>query len=267
MSAIQWVIRVERGFAEQLILLKNRSGVQVCDAAGSSYVWAKGTVDAGDAFAKLDTVLRSITSAIRYRDHGDGDLVRFEERLVSAQLPQESWQALGDWISIELPGTTLVGRTSGVAQVRFQRGPSPITGHDLEPSLLRCSLAQFESWAATAPQVRLECLTFACNADQEVLVRGYPLPSMRAIRARRWVEYENLAVPIGWSWSPAVSVRTLIELFQASDNEIILVEENNRWRRLDRQVFVKASRIAVRMTAGSFLASATNRSSGRGDAR
>lgn len=265
MSAIDWVIRVERDFAEQLVLLKNHSGVQVCDSAGTPHVWAKGSVEAGDSFDRLDIVLRSITSAVRYRDHGDGDLIKFDEQLASAKLPQNSWQALADWICIELPATTLVGQTNEVARIRFQRGPSQITGHDAEPSLLRCSLGQFESWAATAPQARLDRLTFACNAEKEVLVRGFPLPPLRAIRGGRWVEYQNLAVPIGWSWSPTVSVQTMIELFRAGQDEIILVEENNQWQRLDRQVFVKASRIAVRMTANSAFASAAGESAGGKD--
>ena len=245
MSEIHWAIRVERKFANRTIMLRHLPSARACEDADSDYLWVKGTAFDEAAFQQLDLLFRSITTAIRYRVTNDDQLIRIGDRLASAKLPSGEWRALSDCLKIDLPTTSLVGQTDQCVDIHFQRGGPVVDLKSTKPTLLRCDLAALSDWADTASETRLKRLTFACNVEKKTLLRGTPLPP---IRGERWIEYQNIAVPVGWTWFPAVSIQALNQIFNATDNHLILVEESGCWQKIDRQFFAKASRIAIRTT-------------------
>ena len=245
MSKIKWALRVEHKFANEIINLRHLPDVRVCEATDGDYVWATGSSSDELTFQKHDLLFRSITNAIRYRVAEEDRLIRLGERLPSAELPQGPWQILTSYVTFDLPVTSLVGIVNENVDICFQRGLPVMDLQNTQPTLLRCCLAAFHNWGNTAPQTRLNRLTFACNAKKEIIVRGNPLPP---IRGARWIEHQNVAVPVGWSWQPRISVQALNNVFKADEHELILVEEDGCWQRIDRRVFVNASRIAIRMT-------------------
>ena len=114
-----------------------------------------------------------------------------------------------------------------------------------EASLL---LVRFDLWAAyavEAPQIRLDRWRFAVAADGRAAVNGRPLPPLPG---RRWVEREGIAVPAGWTWTPAVEVAILRELFGLAEGDVALWHEDGAWERIAAGEFVRATRVAVRET-------------------
>ena len=96
-----------------------------------------------------------------------------------------------------------------------------------------------------APQVRLDRWRFAVAADGRVAVHGQPLPPLPG---RRWVEQEGIAVPAGWTWTPAVEAALLRQVFGLAEGDVALWDVDGAWERIAADEFVRATRAAVRAT-------------------
>jgi hypothetical protein len=126
-----------------------------------------------------------------------------------------------------------------------------------EASLL---LSRFDLWAAyaiEAPQIRLNPWRFAVAADGRVAVHVQPQAKRVAnlssalppLPGRRWVEQDGVAIPAGWSWTPAVDAALLREVFGLAEGDVALWHADGTWERIAAEEFVRATRAAVRATA------------------
>jgi hypothetical protein len=189
----------------------------------------------------LQWQLAAVAGARRFSVLADGQLLPPGARVPQGWLPQGPWTALLRWMGFELPPAVLAGRSEATAPLALVR-----SDRMEDASLL---LARFDLWAAyavTAPQVRLDRWRFAVAADGRVAVHGRPLPPLPG---QCWVEREGIAVPAGWTWTPAVEAALVRQVFALAAGDVALWHADGAWERIAGEQFVRATRAAVRETA------------------
>jgi hypothetical protein len=247
----RWAAALPIAHAAHLGRFRLRGGIEVCQQGET--LWLSGS-----DLEAVDVTLRGLPDVRRFRHLPDDQLVEVEQRVPSCMLPAGTWVTLGIWLKGVLPQTAWPGQAPPRIALRLERAVTPRV-----PTLLELPLSAWQAYAATAPQVRLDRLSFALDSRKRVLVRGTPLPPLAG---RRFVEFDGIAVPIGWHWTPAVDAQTVRACLQLDANEsgprqtqgvlengrgdlALLTNEDCRWERIPGDAFVQATRSAVRMSA------------------
>ena len=117
--------------------------------------------------------------------------------------------------------------------------------NESEASGLLLDVRTWARYAENASAVRLSSLQFAAD-EQRVLVIGRPLPPLPGTRL---AIIEDVAVPLGWTWTPSLSpkdVRTIL----GADDDFVLWLPDQPVEFIAENSFVAASRSAVRLTVG-----------------
>ena len=229
-----WAICLDRRDVSAAGRLRQVAGVEVYEEAEA--VWLRGP-QLGEA---LQWQLAAVAGARRFSVLPDGQLLPSGARVPRGWLPRGPWTALSRWMGLECPPALLAGRDEATVArvlVRSERME--------EASLL---LTQFDLWAAYAvdsPQVRLDRWRFAVAAGGRAAVHGRPLPPLPG---QRWVEQEGIAVPAGWTWTPAVEAALLRQIFGLAEGDVALWHADGEWERIAADEFVRATRAAVRET-------------------
>jgi len=215
---------------------------------GEDRLWLRGRAESEEALFQIDQRLRAIPGAERFRVV-DADLLQPIDRMLpTCSCPQGPWQKADSVLDVELPSAGLGAPKPNEVTLQIVRAPSVLANASLTPSILECDFLALSQWALRSSEVRLGALAFACDATGQTIVRGLPLPPLAG---RRWIEYDRVAVEVGYSWEPAVSVRTLNLAVAQSDDSIHFLEADGRERVIDHFSFVKATRGSVRATAES----------------
>lgn len=230
----RWAVRLARNDAKAAGRLRRWPGVMVCEHEGD--IWLSG--DRLDE--ALDLLLRSLPGAERFTVGGGNELVPADHRVPHGHLPEGEWQSLLDWITVDLPSARFGGELSRRVPLTLVR-----TSAVEEPSILLTVLPEWHDYAASAPQVRLGCWQFAVSDDKRVVVRGRPLPSLRG---ERFVEHGGVAIPAGWSWSPAIDAADVARLLGLEPHDLALLHVDGSWERIPSDQFVRAARSAVRLS-------------------
>lgn len=242
----RWAIRFEvaepakhKAAVESLGQLRLLEGTQVCHPGES--LWVSGP----QLNEELTAVLQSLPCGDRFVVSDDGTLTKFGERTPSGTIPEVEWTSLRDFIEPELP-------VAGLTLARIARVPFTLVRANgrpsLEPAALLVSAQVAAEWAATAPQVRLDPLTFAASSDGRILFKGKPLPSLSGTRL---TEQEGVLVPAGWAWSPAIDTGSLRETLEVAAEEFVILTQDGKAQRISQRDFVQASRIAIRLSGVS----------------
>jgi hypothetical protein len=108
------------------------------------------------------------------------------------------------------------------------------------------SFRAWRDYAVAAPQIRLNCLSFAASDDSQALVRGEPLPPLPGTR---FVEVSGVAVPLGWTWWPAVDAEVVRQALGFAEYDLALFTSAGECELIVADDFVRATRSAVRLTA------------------
>ena len=162
-------------------------------------------------------------------------------RVPQGRLPQGPWTALFQWMRLELPLALFAGRGDEALSPVLVRSDRMD-----EASLLLTPFDLWVAYATEAPQVRLDRWRFAVAADGRVAVHGQPLPPLPG---QRWVEREGIAVPAGWTWTPALEAGLLRQVFGLAEGDVALWHADGAWELIAADKFVRATRAAVRATA------------------
>ena len=230
-----------------LLSLKGLPGVQLLD--DGDLLWLGVAESNAEDRLRLEQALRCIPGTTCYDVIEDSQLRPAGRILPSGFLPTgdvDRWQALSDWIDVRFPPTVLAAELPAPTTIRIVRGSSRYANNSQTPELLKCHFFQWLRWAENASEARLNRLSFACDDRGNVLVRGKFLPPLKGTR---FIEYKHVAVPIGFSWAPQISVAVLNQVLKTDHESItVLFEEEESWR-VDLNQFVVASRSAVRLTA------------------
>ena len=232
---VPWAICLASEDAASASALRLVAGIEVAEAGPC--IWLRGP--AGDEI--LAKSLRKLAAVARYEWLPDNRLRRIDARIPATQLPQLPWQPLGAWLSVAFPAAAMPATEPRPIPLQLMR-----SGFECEPDLLLTDLDQWVAFAASAAQVRLECLQFAADANGRVLVRGKPLPPLPG---QRYVVHAGVAVPAGFEWQPAVSVEVLQRRWGIAGHDLVLWHEDNTFTRLHADQFVDASHSAIRATA------------------
>ncbi len=241
-----WALSMPPSEAARLGSLRRTHGLQVCESGG--LVWLRGET----SDERLEQRLRMIPGARRFSILADRQLQPVGSRVPAGYLPEGPWTPLVDWLAVELPAAGWPGEAPERLTITLVRAAPPDgDGAVAMPTLMLTSLSAWAAYVCTAPQVRLERLTFAADDMGGVLIRGAPLPPLPG---ERFIEREGVAVPLGWQWWPAVEpavVRAVLarEAPALAENDLALVLADGSLQRVPADSFVRADRSAVRLTA------------------
>jgi hypothetical protein len=230
-----WAICLAQEDAMALAALRLVAGLEVAEQGG--LVWVRGP----QVEERLEVKVAGLPARARYEWLPPNGLRPVDCKIPLARLPEVQWRPLAAWLRVETPLAAMAGTPPPGLSLRLVRST-----REQEPELLLTGLEEFRDFAMTAAQVRLERLHFAANVEGQVLVRGRPLPPLPG---RRFVLNGGVAVPAGFSWEPAISAEVLARRFAASEETVVLWNEDGTFTRLHREQFFPASRSAVRATA------------------
>ncbi len=159
--------------------------------------------------------------------------------LATEKLPPPNWVALEDWLTVNLPNS----RWAGSVDERIQLSLVPSAAMKVSDGLLTTIDEVLE--LIEQASFRFQHLRFAMNETRQAFVIGNPLP---AIRGLRFCINDDIAVPAGMSWSPAVDAATVRSVF-GNPEGIVLWQKIDQWDVIPHDAFVKVSRNAVRESA------------------
>jgi len=226
-----WALSIAREDVAVLAGLRLVPGIEVAEAAPK--VWLRGSA----ADESLSHRLLALPTTERYERLPSGRLRRLNERIPSQQLPELAWQPLSAWLRVAIPIGAMPGREPASVALQLIRSAG-----EQKPELLLTDLREFQRFVEQAALVRLRRWQFAANADGRVLVRGTPLPPLPG---KQFVVRKGVATPAGFDWSPAVDAEVVARCFGASDEELVLWQEDGRIVRLHREQFMPVTRSAV----------------------
>ncbi len=237
---MSWALLFHKSDLAALGPLRHEPGVEAC-VRGEEF-WLRGHSINDQLAARL----RFLPALQRYQIGEAGSLVAEGTLVPSSYLPEGTWLPLANWLPVSIPSAQ-----SSTTPVGFE--PCAITlvreGTVRTPNLLLTSLENWARYACTAPLLRLQRWTFAANNRGRALILGMPLPSLAG---ELFVEQEGIALPAGWTWSPAIDVPLLRELLQASEGDLLLLGREPTgsvsYQLIPDTAFVRATRSAVRRT-------------------
>jgi MoxR-vWA-beta-propeller ternary system domain bpX2 len=232
-----WAVLLPQESLPALGPLRRVSGVTACERREG--VWLQGPA----ADVELEAALRALPGGRRYTVLADGQLVAAGTRVPHGYLPEGPWLPLPEWFGVRLDPASLAGRPG--PGILLQLVPS---SKFREAAVLLTTLDAWSAYAGTAPQIRLDRWSFALSDAGEVIVRGTPLPPIRGLA---FVESEGIAVPAGWTWTPLVDAAVLRDLLGLEPGDLALLRPDGPWDRLPADVFVRATRSAVRLTSAA----------------
>ena len=184
-------------------------------------------------------VLRAVLGCTVYLPLGDGQLKPDGKSVPHGHEPQGSWLLLRDWLVTALPPQRFAMREVNRVSLSLVRSGT------VQPTELLClARGDWLAYAATAPQARLDRLTFA-TCDGQTAVLGKPLPPIRGVGY--WMQ-SGVAAPVGMTWSPAVNANVLRDVLQLQEGDIALLEPDGEYCVIRSDQFVGASRSAARLT-------------------
>ena len=241
-----WATSIPKTSASCLVSLKHFAGVRVAEV--DDQIWISGEAASQAEKIEIDACLKQISGATRFDRLADDQLIKSGSTLPTTRLPklgETAWSPLNEWLTFQLPPASLAGTISKAATIDFVRRSSSHANESQEPSVLICHINEFVAWADQASKHRIRRLSFACNSTGTVIVRGIPLPS---IHGKTFVEYDQIAVESGHSWTPTVSLNTLKKIFRVDDSQLVLCQAEQPIQTIQRDDFVAATRAGIRAT-------------------
>jgi hypothetical protein len=235
MTAATWATSVIVADASTLGALRLHPGVEVAEIG--AVVWLRGR----PASAELESELKKLPTGPLYDLLAGGRLRIRGQRVPDGLLPRADWKPLDQWLKVCLPPAAYPGQIAHRVPLRLVR-----SDREQRATVFLTNLRHWIDFAVHAPEVRLKNLAFAVAADQQVVVRGFPPPSMPG---QRFVDHGGVAVPVGFGWMPAVDPEVLRQVFNVADGALILWLADGTLTEILAEQFVAATRSAARLSA------------------
>jgi hypothetical protein len=237
-QTMNWAAKFDPKNADQISALRSLDQAQVCSYGAD--IWVSGS--AGNKLNEVERLLRSLPCE-RFDVVSETQLVRPGNRVPVAELPtgrDATWTPIENWIELSLPA-------SKIAQGSVQRVPLKLVRSNTirEANLVVSTIEALQQFAETAPQFRLEPLSFVVNMQREAIVRGLPLPS---IPGRPYVESEGIASPVGMEWSPHLSAKTVRDAYEVASATLLILHSDNSWETIEDATWTPAKRSAIRLS-------------------
>ncbi len=228
----EWIFVLAASDAETLGTVRCVPGIQA--ALAGEKVWVRGL----PAAEKLETSLRQLPVQQTYvLDNG----YLFPEGKLTpvAQLdPALHWQPLTTFIPVEFPVSLLPAQLGEKHPIRLRASTQHREGYALQTDL-----QTWHTYAHTAPQIRLDQVTFAVAEDNQVLILGTPL---LPLPGQEYWKHHHLLIPSGFDFDPPLLGEWLVT--QLDKHSMIVFDTDGNWERISAECFVPATRSAVRLT-------------------
>jgi hypothetical protein len=157
-----------------------------------------------------------------------------------ATLKKLRWQSLPELLPVTLPASAMPAVLPNPLRLQLEACSTPQNSDAL--------LTTFSAWhnyGTTAPEVRLQALSFAASAGGKVLITGHPLPP---VPGKEYVLQHQLLLPAGYSFAPAGIAAIVSQQLNPAQTDLLLFHTNGTWECIPATAFVKASRSAIRLT-------------------
>jgi hypothetical protein len=230
----RFAMALPRSEVASLGAVRRWQGLEVCEADDAVWLRAANLDDDQWDFC------RRLPGADRFTLTDDGRLLAVGMLVPRGKPPAGPWLPIAQWLRVELPTTDSAPPPPSPAALSLVRSTTPRNAAWL--------LTDFETWAryaASAPQVRLSCWSFAVDSAGRALVRGTPLPPLAGTQL---AETDGIAVPLGYTWSPGVATGVLRQVFRLEAGDALLWTADGVRRRIAAADWVRAIRSAVRLT-------------------
>ncbi|MCW3463829.1 hypothetical protein [Chitinophaga nivalis] len=205
-------------------------------AVTPTYIWLRGIPWP----APIAPQLHSLPALHTYLLDAGGQLFPLNGLTPVATLEDLPWQPLQTVLPITLPVSALPAQLPTPCNIQLIASDQVLPGN-----ALRTTLDIWCDYAATAPLVRLQPLTFAAAAHGEVLIIGTPLP---AIPGKAYVQYGQLLLPAGYTFNPPGIASLISAQLNPQQEDLLLFDHTGAWERISPAAFVPAGRSAARLT-------------------
>lgn len=200
-----------------------------------AWIWLRGS----SLNEQTSSLLRALPDAERYLVLPDDQLAHWGETIPRAKLLAGQWQPISKWLSVTLRTASFAPQVQACIPFQLVRSSVPV-----EANLLRTTWTTWRDYATTAPQIRLNQLSFAASKS-EALIRGIPIPP---IPGQLFIEAGGVAIPLGWRPERELDAKSIRDLLQVPEGTMALLLEDGSFESIPDHVFVRATRSATRMT-------------------
>lgn len=211
-------------------------GLQAAEDEG--FIWVRGI----NALDNIDLRIRQLPSLHTYTLDADNNLFPPGGLTPVAKLKPLKWVPVAEYITVQLPVSALPGKVSLQHLIKLM--PS---GRSQEGNVLLTDLATWQTYAETAPLVRLQQTRFAVSENNKVLIMGTPLP---ALPGKEYVLQDTLLLPCGFEFDPPVISELVIARLDPSKESLLLFDTDGTWEKVPKNAFVPSTRSAIRLTEG-----------------
>jgi hypothetical protein len=196
-------------------------------------IWLKGPLNNGED----QLLLYALPVIESYEIDEQNRLFPLNSLTPTAIMEPMDWQAITDFLPVELPVSALPGTLQMHMPVRLLRVASTKPTYALQ-----ISLPVWRSFVDGAPLVRLQQLRFAVSTDQQVLVVGDPLPP---VPGTGYWRNGNLLIPVGFDFDPPLLADLLVHRLDTKEGFIVF-NENGQWTNIPAYSLHDADRALIR---------------------
>lgn len=239
MSTPHAIIRFPSAVGIEPLGLWWSENVQV--ATDDNFVWARFSVH-------NELLMRQAQAmpADRFRVQGRW-LVREGHQVAEGELPELDWQPISKVLQFQLPWISDAGHTAQLHSVHWKLARG---GVERPPAATLIAWDQLTLWVDTAPQSRLRCLRYCLSPGdgqpRQALVLGTPIPP---VEADYLVAIENVLIPAGFHWLPALDVSFVQRSFQLERDQWLVWQATDLWSIVDESILAPLTRGSVRMVS------------------
>jgi len=234
LSTERWLL-LAPGDAVVLARWRLLDGVEI--AEGEEGLWVRCPAGREEA----ERMARLLPARARYLRDARADWLRLDAgRVPCRPLPVLGWQSLAEWMEVELRARELMPGEESVVPLRLVRST-----HERAAEFLQLGIREWAGYVRSAPALRLNEWRFAASLGGAVLVEGTPLPPLAG---ERFARAGTVAIPLGYHWSPAVSVGVMQEVIGAGSDGLVIWQVDGAISRIHPEQFVPATRASALAT-------------------
>lgn len=229
MSRRDYLVQVPRSGIDGLARLRAVNDLFVFDT--DEFLWVKSTDE-----NKAKVLLMSLQGR-HFRIDEQNKLYAGNDLLASGRLPNPRWIPIREWLSFSPPPSKWPGHHKEDARLTLA-----VSDNVRECFGMLTTIEALSAFAESTLELRFQHLKFAMKTDKKIFIRGTPLPP---IPGRRFQIIDDIAVPAGLCWTPAVDASTVRQAF-GSPEGTILWQESFHWELIPNDDFTAVTRSAVR---------------------
>lgn len=231
------VLKIDKQHIEALGAVRCVDGLKL--ATDEHFIWLRGIwyTEMMDSRLQQLPVLQSYFT-------NDKDLLFLHGELTPVlQLPAFLWQDLRDYMKVELPQSSLPGKTN--QQISLDLIPSATIKQTVG---LLTTLQYWKQFAETASAIRIESLQFAVSANDEVMIIGSPLP---AIPGKEYWQLHDLLIPSGSEPVIGIAAKYFSQQMSQNSESFLMYSPDGQWQQIDKTNFVSARRSGIRLSGAT----------------